>query len=64
MRKVPEREECPKFWPERGGVSYTNARKIKVLERHSSLHPSEKELLKRRSSTFRQKNTPGCSILS
>jgi hypothetical protein len=42
---------------EEWGVSYTDARK-KVLEHHSGLCPSEKELVEQHSGGFHHKNTP------
>jgi hypothetical protein len=48
----------PKF-SKRGARCYINARK-KVLEHHSGLHPSEKELPRM---VFRYKNTPGCDYI-
>jgi hypothetical protein len=51
----------PKFG-RRGCVCYTNARVKKVLECHSGLHTSEKEVPEWRSSTFCHKNTPSVTL--
>jgi hypothetical protein len=58
LKNILEHKELPKILSERGGISYTNARKKEVSECRSSLHPSEKELLEWRSSAFGHKNTP------
>jgi hypothetical protein len=41
--KLLNAQSGPKFGRRGGGISYIDSRK-KVLERHSDLHPSEKEL--------------------
>jgi hypothetical protein len=55
--KFQNTQSVPKFGCR--GISYISAR-IKVPERHSSLHPFEKELIERRS---KHKNTPGCGTV-
>jgi hypothetical protein len=58
-KKFPERKERTKIRSEKGGVSYINARKKKVMEGRTGLYPFEKELPERFSEAIRHKNTPG-----
>jgi hypothetical protein len=48
----------PKFGRRRGGVTYGDARKKRVLERCFGLHHSEKNLWNSVPSTFCHKNVP------
>jgi hypothetical protein len=47
LKKFQNAKSNPKYLSETGGDSYNNARKMKVPECRSGLHPSEKELLER-----------------
>jgi hypothetical protein len=59
-RAIPPPNKVPRMQRVSGevGDSYTDAKGKKVLEHHSGLHPSEKELMDRYSGVFHHKNTP------